>query len=287
MVRYTPDMNTHTPSSIDFSKPFALALWWGGAKAYLHIGLLKALDEQWAHPSAISGTSMWALIGVAYAAWKTPDQIHDLCKKISYTKLYDFDSNTGMIKWDAINEFVCEFIGIETFEELPIPTLVTTTQSSDGAVSYHSSWLIAPILKATMALAWVFSPPVLAWERHIDGWVSENLPVQALADLGHTQILASSAMYRGSALPVETESLFGVTLPTSRLSFQKSVVSASTYILLKNQEDLMIKCVDTVHNDTCVQLFRPDVSGISMLDIKEYDTAIEIGYLGGKELIES
>jgi hypothetical protein len=111
--------------------------------------------------------------------------------------------------------------------------------------------------------------------------------VQALADLGHTQILASSAMYRGSALPVETESLFGVTLPTSRLSFQKSVVSASTYILLKNQEDLMIKCVDTVHNDTCVQLFRPDVSGISMLDIKEYDTAIEIGYLGGKELIES
>ena len=265
-------MNT----TIDFSKPFALALWGWGAKWYLHIWLLKALEEQWHRPTALAWTSMGALIAIAYAAWKTPQEMHDHCKKISYTKLYDFDTATGMIKGDAINKFLCEFIGVERFEELQLPVYITSTKSSDGEVMYHSTWLIAPALKATMALGWVFSPPMIHGERHIDWGLSENLPVRALA--WHPQILASSCMYRNWALKNETDSLFGVTLPTSRLAFQRSVMSASTYILLKNQEDLMIECT---RSDGCaIQLFRPDVSEISILDIKEYDRGIEVGYEG-------
>src|SRR5258708_30640834 len=53
----------------------AIALGGGGARGLAHIAVLEALDEMGLKPVAISGTSMGAIIGAAYAAGLTGAEI--------------------------------------------------------------------------------------------------------------------------------------------------------------------------------------------------------------------
>ena len=50
------------------SRNFGLALGAGGARGLAHIAIFEALDELGKKPVAIAGTSIGALLGVAYAA---------------------------------------------------------------------------------------------------------------------------------------------------------------------------------------------------------------------------
>src|SRR6185437_11345235 len=45
----------------------ALVLGGGGLKGFVHIGVIRALEERGIRPSVIAGTSIGALIGAAYA----------------------------------------------------------------------------------------------------------------------------------------------------------------------------------------------------------------------------
>src|SRR5580658_6624603 len=50
------------------SPSFAIALGGGGARGIAHIAILEAFDELGVRPVALSGTSIGAIIGAAYAA---------------------------------------------------------------------------------------------------------------------------------------------------------------------------------------------------------------------------
>ena len=56
-------------------KSVGIALGGGGAKGLAHIAILESLDEMGVPVSAIAGTSIGAIIGVAYAAGKTGAEI--------------------------------------------------------------------------------------------------------------------------------------------------------------------------------------------------------------------
>ena len=47
------------------SKKLGLALGGGGARGVVHIGFLKALEEEGIKPYCISGTSMGAVVGLS------------------------------------------------------------------------------------------------------------------------------------------------------------------------------------------------------------------------------
>src|SRR5688572_14368119 len=61
-----------------FSQKVGLVLSGGAAKGMAHVGVLKALEENEIPIDYIVGTSMGGIIGGAYAAGLSPDQIEHI-----------------------------------------------------------------------------------------------------------------------------------------------------------------------------------------------------------------
>jgi len=58
--------------------PLGLVLCGGSARAYAHIGVLKALEQAGIYPDFIVASSMGAIVGMLYAAGYSPDDIQML-----------------------------------------------------------------------------------------------------------------------------------------------------------------------------------------------------------------
>lgn len=73
-------------------KKMGLALGGGGARGFCHIGVLKVLEQEQITIDVLAGTSAGALIGGAYAAGASPQEIHR--KVDDYIRSPQFQSST-------------------------------------------------------------------------------------------------------------------------------------------------------------------------------------------------
>src|SRR5512133_2088829 len=73
-------------------KKLGVALGGGGVRGFCHIGVLKVLEEEQITIDVIAGTSAGALIGGAYAAGLSPQEIHR--KVDDYIRSPQFQSST-------------------------------------------------------------------------------------------------------------------------------------------------------------------------------------------------
>ena len=74
------------------SKKLGLALGGGGARGVVHIGFLKALEEEGIKPYCISGTSMGAVVGGCYAAGIPIDDIRDIILNLKTADIIDINA---------------------------------------------------------------------------------------------------------------------------------------------------------------------------------------------------
>ena len=111
-------------------KTISIVLGSGGARGYVHIGVIEELLEHGYEIKSISGSSMGALIGGLYACeklneFKTWVLTLDL---FDVAKLVDFSfTTTGVIQGDKVFAVIEEMIGDVMIEELPIPFTAVAT----------------------------------------------------------------------------------------------------------------------------------------------------------------
>ena len=74
-----------------YPQKVGLVLSGGGASAFAHIGVLKALEEHHIPIDYITGTSAGALVGAMYANGYTPQQIEALATSESFFKMTQGD----------------------------------------------------------------------------------------------------------------------------------------------------------------------------------------------------
>ena len=103
-------------------KTIGLALGGGAARGLVHIGVLKVLHKHKIYPDYIAGTSMGAIIGAAYAANRSPDELHEIASTVDWKKMVDFTvPKSGIIKGDAIEKGFQKLVKLKSFKELVIP----------------------------------------------------------------------------------------------------------------------------------------------------------------------
>ncbi len=102
-----------------------LALSGGFARGIAHIGVLKVLKEHHIPVDCIAGTSVGALIGAAYAAGTSLEEME---KQAALTVFTDFGrwklSRLGLASNEKLDEFLARFTKCTKFEELRIPLAV-------------------------------------------------------------------------------------------------------------------------------------------------------------------
>ncbi len=179
-----------------------LVLGGGGARGLAHIPVLEAFDDLGVKPCCIAGTSIGALIGGAYAAGLTGEEIRahviallatrkELWKKIFSRNISDFFSmidinlsRPAIINGDALVDFVFPEISAETFDQLEIPFAAVATDFFAGTFTVIKTGSVKQAIAASIALPSLITPQYINDRLLIDGGATNPLPIDALACKG-------------------------------------------------------------------------------------------------------
>lgn len=162
-------------------KKYWLALWWWAARWYVHIWVIKYLEEKNIKIWEIVWTSMWALAWALFAMWKNSKELEKIAKEVKYTKMIDFDLKNWVLKWEKAKKVLEKYFWDIKIEELPIKLKIIAFNIETWEKKVFESGKIVDAIRASTSIPWVFKPHKI-WEEHfIDWWVISNLPIDELS----------------------------------------------------------------------------------------------------------
>lgn len=176
-----------------------LALSGGGARGFVHVGLLKALEERGIAVDVVYGASMGAVIGGGYALTRSAPEIERICARFADRKQL-MDSTLPLValtRSRRINEILKSAFGTDTLiEDMWIPFLCVSASLTNAELRLHDRGPLWRAIRASAAIPGVFTPLLTedGSEVLVDGGVMNNMPVELLREhLGSGVIIASNA----------------------------------------------------------------------------------------------
>jgi NTE family protein len=188
---------------------FSLVLGGGGLKGFAHIGVLRALQERGITPDVVAGTSIGSLIAAAYATGMPVAEMEARALALRQRDLFRIDHvgmvarrmrNRSLYLAAPLRRLIEDIVPDVTFEQLPRPLLIATTDLEHGAQRVfglpglrHVALRYAVF--ASCALPGFFPPLRIDGRLCADGSVLDNLPARVAA----TDVDAVIAVDVGSA----------------------------------------------------------------------------------------
>ncbi|TRX59571.1 patatin-like phospholipase family protein [Fulvivirga sp. M361] len=160
-----------------------LVLSGGGVRGVAHLGVIKALEENDVHISAISGASAGAIIGTFYAAGFSVERILEIITEIKTARFLQLAMSwKGVLKMDAINKFISKHLKEDTFESLKIPLYAAATNIKTGKTTYFDKGPLVPAICASSCIPVLFDPVAFDGQLYVDGGILNNLPVEPIRE---------------------------------------------------------------------------------------------------------
>lgn len=208
-----------------------LVLGGGGAAGVAHVGVLKVLEEQGVPIDVIAGTSMGAIVGSLYAAGYKADELETVVKALDWPGLFEDQQAREMqsfqLKRDNAGFFNTAEVGIkdkslklpdglvsgqklmfelrrllervaqvEDFDRLPIPFRAVATDIETGEPIILRKGNLATAVRASMSIPGFFSPITIDNRVLVDGFVSNNVPVDVAKQMGADILIVVSLPYK-------------------------------------------------------------------------------------------
>jgi NTE family protein len=168
-----------------------LALAGGFARGIAHIGVLRVLREAGIPIDCVAGTSVGALIGAAYCAGSS---LENMEKVGSATSFADFGRWTpswlGLATNQRMEKYLTRFTSAKTFEELKTPLAIAATDINAGVSVYYSHGPLVPAIRASCAYPGLFLPIQHEGRTLVDGFLTAPVPVEGALLLGADIVIA-------------------------------------------------------------------------------------------------
>lgn len=162
-----------------------LALSGGSTLGIAHIGAIKALEEAGIPIDYISGTSAGSLVAGCYAFGMPPERMADVTKTLDWRKLSRFAySRLGVRSNKPMEAFLIGLLGDVDMDDARIPLSIVATDivTREKVVLRHSRLVDA--IRASTCIPGYFTPVEVNGRLLVDGWLTENLPLSPLRELG-------------------------------------------------------------------------------------------------------
>lgn len=176
----------------------------GGVKSLAQVGAWKALQEKGLTPTHIVGTSMGAVVGAAFAAGLSGDDLVARLKAfprsaVAPTDLLAFFKGIfakSLLRPGVWEQTLARLLPVSRFADLTIPLTVTATDLDSGdLVLFGARGQDAPLaqaLAASCALPMYYQPVVIGGRRYADGGLRAVLPVEVARAIPADLIVAIS-----------------------------------------------------------------------------------------------
>jgi NTE family protein len=176
-------------------KKRVLALGGGAARGLSNIGILKVFERHFGERNLpfdmMIGSSIGSMVGAAYCAGISLDEIESKALQFNWRELVDIGFNpTGLLRGDKLEDLIGEMLGESTFESLKIPFALTTTDIQTGAENVHTSGNLVRLIRASSSWAGFFSSVEIEGKMLADGGIRNSVPTKAAYNAGATFVVA-------------------------------------------------------------------------------------------------
>lgn len=160
-----------------------LVLSGGGARAYAHVGAIRAFRDAGVEFDFFCGASMGGIIAAGAAMGWSDDELEYRMRKafVETNPLSDWTLPVvSMIKGRKVDRRLDEHFGDVEINDLARPFFCVSSNLSDGTVCVHRSGLLKEALRCSIAIPGLLPPIVRRGDVLVDGAVFNNFPVQEL-----------------------------------------------------------------------------------------------------------
>lgn len=250
----------------------ALVLAGGGARGIAHIGAIEELINQGYEISAVSGTSMGALVGGMFASGHLEQFKEWMCALDRYKvfSLVDFAlSSEGLVKGDRIMRAMKELVPDMQIEQMAVPFAAVAADLATGREVVLDSGGLYDAIRASISIPSVFRPVKRDGMVLIDGGTVNPLPLNRVRRVPDDMLVAVDVSGPFGAEPGERSRM--------PLNYYKMLI-ASSEIMQQRITELMCR------------IYKPDVQmeiAADRFGIFEFYRAAEIVEAGRTAMREA
>jgi NTE family protein len=280
-----------------------LVLSGGGARGLAHIGVLKVLEELRVPVHCITGTSMGAIVGGAYASGMSAARLEEKALEADWDDLFrdrppraevssrrkfeDYKTlfaleygvrngglalPKGVIAGIAMEGFIRgltgQAIGVSDFRRLPIPFLAVAADLETGEAVVLERGSLPLAIRASMSLPGVLSPVEIDGRLLVDGGIADNLPVGVARGLCAEVVIAVDI----GTPPLERDQLKSLLSVTNQLSLFLGKASVDAQLRSLSGRDVLV---------------APELGRISAGSFRQAAEAIRIGEQAARRMADS
>ena len=264
----------------------------GGARAFTHIGVVKALRECGVPIDLVGGTSMGAIVAAGVASRWNDEELDERFRKafVEANPLSDYTLPLiSLFSGRRVTRLLRAAFGEKDIEDLILPFYCMTANLTTSNADMHTVGRLWRWLRASVSIPGVLPPFNEAGEVHVDGGVIDNFPVRAMRRLGRG-ITIGVDIDTGGALAAGA----GVEEPWSAWQFFRRLIwkrnetlpiPSIVRILLRSA---LVASTSRAAEDRGASelLIVPPMNHIDLLDWTSFDAAIELGYRTTMEGLE-
>lgn len=233
----------------------------GGVRGFMHLGVLKALEEEGIKPDVVSGTSAGSIAAILYASGMTLEEMETTIEEVGISDIADFVvPSKGLVNGKKLSEWINSQVAYDDLTDMPIPVAVTATNITTKETVMIRSGNPGHAAQASSTIPGAFVPVENQGDILVDGGVLSVIPVDTARELGAQKIIAIDIYCHNQ--------------PTPEISASKIILAAFRMqsCLISQQE---LNSADIIISPK----FEPSSSGA----FDEKEQAIEAGYLAAKE----
>jgi NTE family protein len=171
--------------------PWALVLGSGGPRGFVHIGVLRALDEIGVRAPMVVGASVGSLVGSLYAQGKSALELEDLALSLSVTRFARITlGGKERLGGSAIADFVSEQTAQRPIEALKTRFHAVALRAEDRQVVCFGKGDTSVAVQASCAIEGTFTPVRIRGVRYHDPDLVTAVPVRLAKRLGAKRVLS-------------------------------------------------------------------------------------------------
>ncbi len=200
--QHSSDRATQHGAGPEHSK-VAFVLSGGGSLGSIQVGVVEALMEQGVFPDIIVGTSVGALNGAWLARHPTLEGVRELREiwaTLSEKRVFTGGRVRAFLRMlagkpnlftnEGIQNLIDRHLGDVTFDDLPVPLVVTAVDLDTGEPAVFHSGSLASAILASTAIPAVFPSVTIDGHRYVDGGLLDHFGVEVAYEQGATHIVA-------------------------------------------------------------------------------------------------
>ncbi len=221
---FAQDVNTINTTPEKERPTVALVLSGAGARGFAHIPVIELMEELGIPIDFVVGTSSGAIIGGLYSAGYTGREIADALVHVDWPLLLqDSTSNlmegalgahssqsnlinlqltknlslnlgrgllSGQYVYNKLKSLTAKIPSYIDFDDLPTPYRATVVDLLSGELVFLGEGDLTDAIRSSMSIPGAFEPFPIDGRYYLDGFIKNNLPIEAAKELGYDIVIA-------------------------------------------------------------------------------------------------